>query len=577
MPRFHLREELGQAEPSRRTGLASSTSATSGSHLSAFLLKLSVQTALRRNRAYFTLTTMAAGAWTRGTGGRMPMRCVTKYVLALLGVILAAPSLSAAPSEKRLALVIGNAAYQQGAFPTAANDAGLIAQTLQAAGFDIVGARDLDGDTLRHTLRDFMEKAAASGPDTVAMVYLAGYALQMSGENFFVPVDAKIVRDTDLPVEALRVSDYIRQLGTLPLRAGIFVLDGAHAPPFNVSGQPLAGGLALIEPDPNMLVAFNAAPGTIGPNEPGPYGAYAHALAEMIRQGGLSLPELFNRVRLRVNEITKGADAPWNAQHIQTDFLFFDRGPDAPQAAPPAQVAEMESRPIRDFDARDAYIAALDRDTLQAYEEFLGALPNDRLAKRVRVIVAARREAITWRRSCGANTPNGYWSYLRRYPNGPHTWDARRRLAALAAELEPPPAFAVMDYDIPPPPPEEIVYVEQPVVDFDDPVYAFAPPPPPPEFIALLPPPPPAALFILPTPVFVPMPTYVRPPAYVTAPPNNIIFANIHNTTVINNVINKTVVNNAAATGTPNAASGAPGRRAGSTAASVANPLVGPT
>jgi uncharacterized caspase-like protein len=480
-----------------------------------------------------------------------------KYVLALLGFMVAAPSLGAALSEKRMALVIGNAAYQQGALPMAANDAGLIAQTLQAAGFDVIGARDLDGDTLRHTLRDFIEKAAASGPDTVAMVYLAGYGLQMSGENFFVPVDAKIVRDTDLPVEALRVSDYIRLLGTLPLRAGIFVLDLAHAAPFSPSGQPLAGGLALVEPDPNMLVAFNAAPGTIGPSEPGPYGTYAQALAEMIREGGLSLPELFNRVRLRVNDITKGAEVPWNAEHVRTDFVFFERAPDAPQAAPPAQVTEMESRPIRDFDAHDAYIAALDRDTLQAYEEFLAAFPDDRLAKRVRAIVAARREAITWRRSYRADTPDAYWSYLRRYPNGPHAWDARRRLAVLAAALEPPPAFAMMNYDVPPPPPDEILYVERPVIMFDDPDYAFAPPPPspvfflpPPEpdFIVLPPPPPPVGVFVLPVPMFVAMPIYVRPPAYVAPPPNNIVFANIHNAAAINSVINQSGANNA---GTP--------------------------
>jgi uncharacterized caspase-like protein len=50
--------------------------------------------------------------------------------------------------------VIGNAAYQAEALPTAANDAGLIAQTLQAAGFDVLGARDLDQDTLRQTFRD---------------------------------------------------------------------------------------------------------------------------------------------------------------------------------------------------------------------------------------------------------------------------------------------------------------------------------------------------------------------------------------------------------------------------------------
>ena len=53
------------------------------------------------------------------------------------------------------------------------------------------------------------------------------------------------------------------------------------------------------------------------------------------------------------------------------------------------------------------------------------------MAKRVRAIVAARREAITWRRTYRADTPDAYWSYLRRYPRGPHAADARRRLAIL--------------------------------------------------------------------------------------------------------------------------------------------------
>jgi uncharacterized caspase-like protein len=81
---------------------------------------------------------------------------------------------AAQQQEKRIALVVGNGAYAKSPLATAANDAGLIAQTLQAAGFDVVGARDLDGDTLRRSFRDFIQKAQASGPDTVAMVYLAG-------------------------------------------------------------------------------------------------------------------------------------------------------------------------------------------------------------------------------------------------------------------------------------------------------------------------------------------------------------------------------------------------------------------
>jgi len=123
--------------------------------------------------------------------------------LALLTVAASSPSW-AEPTERRIALVIGNGNYQSGALPTPANDAGLIAQTLQAAGFDVVGARDLDEDSLRHAFRDFLEKASASGPDTVAFVYFAGIGLQLEGDNFLVPVDANITRDTDVALKAIR-------------------------------------------------------------------------------------------------------------------------------------------------------------------------------------------------------------------------------------------------------------------------------------------------------------------------------------------------------------------------------------
>jgi uncharacterized caspase-like protein len=457
-------------------------------------------------------------------------------------------SASAQQQEKRIALVVGNGAYAKSPLATAANDAGLIAQTLQAAGFDVVGARDLDGDTLRRSFRDFIQKAETSGPGTVAMVYLAGYGIQIAGENYFIPVDSSISRDTDVPIEGLRISDYIRQLASLPLKANIVVLDAARQQPFIEGGQPIASGLALVEPEAHMLIAYNAAPGTVAPAEQGSYGVYAQSLAEMIRTGGLALPEVFNRLRLRVNDASKGALVPWHAEKIDAPFMFFDRAPDAPAPAPPAQADAARNRPIRDLGAQEAYAAVLERDTMPAYEEFLGAYAGDPLARRVRAIVAARREAITWLHSYRTDTPQAYWSYLRRYPQGPHAGDARRRLAILAAALEPPPTFAVIDYDVPPPPPDEIVYVDRPVFYFSDPEFGFEPPPPPPlfflpppppDFIVLEPPPPPIGLFILPQPLFVPIPVYVRAPVYVAAPPNNIIFANIHNTTIINTVINR--------------------------------------
>src|SRR6185369_14680462 len=191
------------------------------------------------------------------------------------------------------------------------------------------------------------------------------YALQYVGENYFVPVDSNIGRDTDIPVEGLRLSDYMRQLGTLPLKAGIMVIDAARQQPF-VQSQ-IASGLSLVEPAQHMLIAYNAAPGTVAPVEQGPYGAYAQALAEMIRTGGLPLPEVFNRVRLRVSETSKGGQIPWDAAKLDAEFYFFERAPDAPPQAPPDQVAALRSKPIRDLGAQEAFSSALERDTLQAY------------------------------------------------------------------------------------------------------------------------------------------------------------------------------------------------------------------
>jgi len=481
------------------------------------------------------------------------IRKLIAMAFALIPLVLVFVA-SAAQAEKRVALVVGNAGYQVGALATPANDAGLVAQTLQAAGFDVVGARDLDQDSLRRAFSDFLEKATAAGPDTVAFIYVSGYGVQLEGENYFVPVDAKIARDADVAAEAIRLSDYIRPLAALKLKASIVVLDAARANPFAKSGPPLAGGLALVEPEPGVLIAFNAAPGTVAPEGQGPYGPYAQALAEMLREGGLPLAGVFDRARLRVNDMTKGAEVAWYASKVETPLVFFERASDAP---PPAVSSEQEAairaRPIRDLGAQEAYAAALERDTLDGYSEFLGAYPDDPMAARVRAIAAARREALTWRRSRLVDTPPAYWSYLRRYPQGPHAADAHRRLAFLAAAFEPPPSFAAIAYDLPPPPPEEIIYIRRPVLVFDDPVFAFAPPPPPPviflappppEFVVLAPPPPPIGIFVLPMPVYRPVPVWVRPPAYVAPPPNNVIYNNVHNTVVVNNVTNTVTITN---------------------------------
>lgn len=419
---------------------------------------------------------------------------------ALLGLLGAAKAQDAPPTNPRIALVIGEATYLDGALPTAANDAGLIAQVLQAAGFDVVGARDLDEKSVRGALRDFLDKAAQAGPNMQAFVYLGGRALQYEGDNYFVPIDARIDRDSDAPIEAIRLGDFTHALAAAPGLARIVVIDGARANPYAAKSKPLAGGLALVEPEQGELIAFNAAPGSIGADEQGPYGVYAKTLAGAMRQGGVSVEDVFAQTRIGVNQATGGAQLPWSAAKLSAPYYIFERSADAPPPPPPVTAS---NKPLRDYGPDQAYDVALQRDSLPAYEEFLVDYPNSAQARRVRAILAARREARFWQHTRELNTPRSYWTYMRRYPKGPHVADAQRRLEILSARLAPPVDFAPEDYaDLPPPPPDEMIYADRPVYVFDGPDYGPPPMRAPEGFYAHddddwrdLPPPPPSREF----------------------------------------------------------------------------------
>ena len=437
-------------------------------------------------------------------------------------------------AERRIAFVVGNESYAAGALPTAANDAGLIAQTLQAAGFEVVGARDLDAETLRQSYAEFLKRVGDAGPDTVAFVYLNGYSLQYGNDNYYVPIGASVSRDLDIPIGAVRLSDLSGPLDALNIKARFTVFDVAYKSPLKLEGAPLAGGLALVEASPGSLIAYNAAPGTIAAPEKGNYGVYAQSLAAMLREGGLPPDEIFDRVRLRVNEQTKGAVVPWDSTKIDAAFRFFDRGKGAPPpAATPDQMSALRTKPLKGLPVQQAYNAAIARDTLQSYTEFNTSFGDDPLGKRVRVLLAVRREEQTWRRTISIDSPDAYWSYLSRYPRGAHAAAARLRLQTLSAAIAPPETYQAITYDVPPPPPDEAVYTDQPVVFFDNPSYGFPPPPAPPDywlpplpaaFLDLPPPSPPLGLFFLPVPVFVPLPDYYDPPPFVAYPVGNYFY-----------------------------------------------------
>jgi len=444
-------------------------------------------------------------------------------ILAIMAFSIASfCNVQAQDFQRRLALVIGQGAYATGALPHAVNDAGLVAQTFIDSGFEVVEGRDLDTDGLRRLVRDFLDRAEKAGPGVELAVYASGYAVQLEGDNYLLPADAKLTRESDVAISGFRLSDLIRSMNGLPAHARIIIIDAPYEFP-GMRDKILAPGLAFVEPPPGFLIAYASAPGVVIPMEtPKPedaYNIYARALVEQMLQPALDADELFKRVRLQVHEETKGVQIPWHATALKEPFQFFNV----------EGAASRVERPLASKSAEEAYALAIENDTIAGYQEFLRNYPDHALAKRIQVLLANRREAVVWNRTVKKNTAEAYWSYIKSYSRGPHAADARRRLALLSRPASPPDQFDVVVYDdLPPPLPIEIIYQETYIYNDYREYYSYPPPPVVPIFIlprrapiAWKPPVIPAKSNFLPVPQPLPLPPYVRPakkPPYRVAP-----------------------------------------------------------
>jgi len=440
---------------------------------------------------------------------------VARWILAAALMACCAPLPAAAQS--RIALVLGNSAYERGPIRTSLADAGLVAEALNGIGFEIMEAADLDHADLRRAFSDFISRVQAAGPDAIAFVYFSGYALEFEGENYLIPVDARLAREHDIPLEALRLSDVLYPLAGGAGLAKIVVLDAARPLPLTL---PVAPGLSPVEAPPTTLVAFSSAPGTFAEDGDQFYGAYAAAIAEMLREPGLDLDTMSARIRVRTHELTQGRQTPWDSTALPTDVVLVpaDGGAPAPAAAP-AMAALMSGQPpppMREIDPEQAYGLAVAMDSLPAYTEYVETYPDSIYAPRVWVIIRARREALVWMRAFKLDTRDAYWTYLYRYPRGIYAADAQRRLQRLAAATVPPQGFAPIDaINVPPPlarEPREFVNLYPPLPRLPQNLIG----PRPAYLVSLPPPPPPRGPRLLPAPVGLPVvPRLGEPPRRV--------------------------------------------------------------
>lgn len=330
--------------------------------------------------------------------------------------------------EQRVALVIGNSNYQNA--PQLANpdnDAQSMAQFLNSAGFEVISATDLGQNDMLRVVQDFSAKVSARGPNTVAMVYYAGHGVQLAGENYLVPVDAKVSNQTELVNDSVRLVDVMSTLETIPSRMRIVILDACRNNPFpnvNDAGR----GLAIVDAPNGSIVGYSTAPGAEALDGNGGHSPYTQAFLNVAREPNVPIEQLFKRVRLAVNQTTGGAQMPWESSSLTSDFTFFGDAAVAANRAPVnTPVVQMASN-LPSRSARQAYDYVVSEARPEYYQEFIEMYPHDPLCDHIRWLLSNLLLSQAWHKAVLANSPLGYKNFYDSYGNSPY--------AQLAHKLE---------------------------------------------------------------------------------------------------------------------------------------------
>ena len=146
--------------------------------------------------------------------------------------------------------------------------------------------------------------------------------MQLAGENYLIPVDAKISSEPDRVDNSVRLVDVMATLEAIPSRMRIVILDACRNNPFpslNDAGR----GLAIVDAPNGSIVGYSTAPGTEALDGAGDHSPYTAAFLRLAHEKNVPIEQLFKRIRLDVNNSTDGQQTPWESSSLTSDFYFF--------------------------------------------------------------------------------------------------------------------------------------------------------------------------------------------------------------------------------------------------------------
>lgn len=314
----------------------------------------------------------------RRLSGLWPAALVAAALLAV-DIAAAERTRSIAVTEDRVALVIGNASYPTSPLDNPVNDARLIADALQKAGFKVARHENLNRGGMINAVREFGDLLTDR---TVAVFFYSGHAVQVRDHNYLVPVDVFPRSEDEVPVVGLDVGFVLGRMSHARSRINIVILDACRDNPFAGKTRP-ARGLAQMDAPAGTLIAFSTAPGKVAEdNTIVGSSLYSGSLAKHLTTPGLPVETVFKRVREAVIQGSDQRQVPWESSSLLGEFAFV------PGMATPA-VANAEQE--------------------------------------------AAGELAFWNSIQSSSRAEEYRAYLRQYPKGRFTELARTRIAAFSA------------------------------------------------------------------------------------------------------------------------------------------------
>ena len=302
--------------------------------------------------------------------------------LAFAFVLLPA-SLRAA--SDRVALVIGNGAYENAAhLPNPPNDAADVAQALRRIGFDVVEGRDLKKRQMEDKIREFSRKVDTA---KLALFFYAGHGLQVGRQNYLIPIDAQLDRIADVSLETIDVNLVLQQMEA-DKRVNLVFLDACRDNPLGRSlarslgtrSISISQGLASIQSSVGTMIVYATQPDNVALDGSGRNSPFTTALLKHIETPGLEIGSLMRRVRADVVSATHDRQVPWDHSSLIGDVVLVPAStnprtvPVSPAAAP--SDASIPAQPVPSIRAADPPLGPAMTNELLKREPAIGKLPT---------------------------------------------------------------------------------------------------------------------------------------------------------------------------------------------------------